>query len=384
MTNTALSMELPSYLPYSASTYAIAATLATGSYYASHWYTNPYPLDITLDSINALTCIPIKNTNKDNNAIPWYTLVEMMQQNKMAQKSIMQVQSHHNTVIEVEKGISAQPEHETLFLFSRGYAARGSLMPGTPLANKYRDVVNIGGGLMSAHIAIKDHLVTNAPCYSFDYPDTVRYLNLAQTKDLECLKTVWGEIARKNPHAKIVGIGDCRGSKALLEFATEKPKNLKALVLLAPFVSVEELAHHIAHNYLPFPYSDKILHLLMKYGLPSVDSAQDDLAERLPLINKKLPIFIAHRTGDAVISYKDIQLLTNVLQKSGNQDVYLLEIKDDSASHSNLSHIPELQQALNAFYAQYSLPHNKTLAQEGKELLKEAKTAAQSIVTGNQ
>ena len=382
MTNTALPMELPSYALHAPSTYIIAATLAAGIYGASRLYTNysnPPPLTITLESIHALTCTPIQN-NTPHKAIPWYTLVEHLQQHTLPQKTIMQVESNDAIAIDLQKGIVAKPAYDTVFLFSRGFATRGGLIRGTPLADRYEDIVNKGGGLMAGHMAIKDNLVTNAPCYSFDYPDTPRYLNLGQTTDLQCLKTTWDEIVRKNPQADIVGIGDCRGSKTLLEFAATQPEHLKALVLMAPFISLQELTRHIASNYLPFPYSDKILHSFMRYTLPNVNTEEDTLAYRLRFINPKMPIFIAHRVNDSVISYKDIKLLVTALQNSGNHDVYLLEIKDESASHSRLSHIPELQRALNAFYARYNLPHNAMLAQEGEMLLQKTKDAAEKML----
>lgn len=374
-------MELPTYIPQSASTYALSIAFITSAYYAAHWYANPPPFDITLNSINVLTSTPVL-TNQKIKGDHWHTLVARMQQDTLPQRTIMQVESNPNLSIDVQKGIIAHPEHKTVFLFSRGFATRGSLISGTPLINEYEDIVNNGGGLMAGHLAIKDNLVINAPCYSFDYPDTPRYLNLGQTKDVTCLRTTYDEIIRKNPHAQIVGIGDCRGSKALLEFATEQPDKLKALVLMAPFVSLQELARHIADNYLKFPYSDKILHNFMRYTLPSVNLDQDDLAERLPLINDKTPIFIAHRIGDSVISHRDIKLLVKRLQR--NKDVYLLEVTDNSVPHSRLSHIPELQQALNAFYARYDLPHDPKLAQEGKELLKKAHDAVRSMVSTDQ
>lgn len=380
MANNALSMELPTYIPQSASTYALTAAFITSTYYTAYWYAHPSPFTSTPDSINLFTCTPIQN-NKDQGH-PWHTLVERIQQGNMPHKTIMQVESNPAIAIDVQKGVTTNPKHNTLFLFSRGFATRGSLISGTPLIDEYEDIVNIGGGLMAGHLAIKDNLVINAPCYSFDYPDTPRYLNLGQDKDVACLRTAYDEITRKNPDAGIVGIGDCRGSKALLEFATEQPDKLKALVLMAPFVSLQELARHIADNYLKFPYSDKILHNFMRYTLPSVNLDQDNLAERLHLINH-MPIFIAHRIGDSVISHRDIQLLVNRLQNSGNADVYLLEVTDTDSPHSRLSHIPEVQQALNAFYASYDLPHDPQLAQEGKELLKKAHNAAQSMISKN-
>lgn len=389
MTNTALPMELPpTYVPHSASTYVIATALVASMYGASQLYatySHPLPLTITLESIDALTCTPApNNADRTNKAIPWHTLVEQMQQHTLPQETIMQVESDDAKTIDLQKGIEPKPEHDTVFVFSRGFATRGGLISGTPLADRYQDIVNKGGGLMAGHMAIKDNLVTDAPCYSFDYPDTPRYLNLGQASDSQRLNTVWEEILRKNPQVGIVGMGDCRGSKALLEFATTQPEQLKALVLMAPFVSLQELTRHIARNYLPFPYSDKLLLALMHYALPSVKIEEDTLSHRLNLINSKMPIFIAHRVNDSVISYNDIQLLVNTLQKGGNQDVYLLEVKDESASHSRLSHIPELQQALNAFYARYNLPHNAMLAQEGEMLLKKAKKAAQSMVSKGQ
>jgi dienelactone hydrolase len=380
--NSTLSIGLPSYVPQTVSSYAAAATLATGMYCLSSLYakySNPPALTINLDTINAFTCTPIKHTH---NTIPWHTVVEQVQEGTIANNTAMQIESNNSVSIAIEKGITAKPEHDTVFLFSRGYAARGSLIGGKPLPDEYQDIVNNGGGLMVGHMCFKDNLITQTPCYVFDYSDTLRYLNIGQSHDVHYLKTAWEEVLRTNPDAKIVAIGDCRGSKTLLEFATQKPNNLKAMVLMAPFISLHELACHIAQNYVPLPYSDKILHALMRYGLPNVNLEHDNLAERLPLIDPKLPIFIAHRLGDTLISYNDIQLLVKALHKNGNA-VYLLEITDTSAAHSRLSHLPELQQALNAFYAKYQLPHNSTLAKEGKELLEKAQHTAQAMASEN-
>jgi hypothetical protein len=382
MANSALSMETTAYLPQLPSTYALA-TLITGMYCASYLYTqyaNPTRSHAISDTFGLLTCVPMhKDAQQDKESVPWHALVERMQQDTMEQESIVSLDSHDiYQGIQVQKGIVSCPDHSTLCVFSRGYASRGTFLGGKPRIDLYQDVVTQGGGLMGAHMVIKDNLITDVPCYSFDYSDTRSSLNLGQSHDVARLKTVWEEVIDKNPQAKIIGIGDCRGSKTLLEFATEQPAALKALVLMAPFVSLKELAYHIARNYLKFPFADKLLYAVMRLGLPNVDLNADNLADRLPLIDPSVPVFIAHRKNDAIISYNDIKLLVNSLLTNGNP-VYLLELADDAASHSRLSHIPEFQQALNAFYARYNAPHNESLAGQGKQALDKAQDAAKAL-----
>ena len=141
------------------------------------------------------------------------------------------------------------------------------LISGTPLPDHYQDIVNNGGGPMAGHMAFKDNLVTQYTllCHLITQIHHAIFKHWTSLKT-DTPKTVWEEILRKNPQVGIVGMGDCRGSKALLEFATTQPEQLKALVLMAPFDFITRTHTPHSTQLFAFPYSDKLLLALMRYG----------------------------------------------------------------------------------------------------------------------
>ncbi len=90
-----------------------------------------------------------------------------------------------------------------------------------------------------------------------------------------------------------------------------------------------------------------------------------------------MPIFIGHRKHDKLVSEQSMHHLLNTLINNGNKDVYFFVVKDSIATHSRISHMPEIQQAINAFLARYNLPHNKEFAEKGDWWLRQAHSAAQ-------
>ena len=155
----------------------------------------------------------------------------------------------------VRKGIAIKPhEHDTVFICSRGYAKRDAV-----LANDDLELVKKGGGAIAAHMLFKNNIIDDAPCITFDYPDDRAHFNFGQEIDVACLQAVWDATIAAHPNVRIVGIGDCRGAKALLSFATRHPKNLVALVLISPFVTTRDMIEQLAKNYLtPLPKSDTL------------------------------------------------------------------------------------------------------------------------------
>lgn len=276
--------------------------------------------------------------------------------------------------VAIQRDLDTLAHHNTFFIASRGYAKSN-----VPALGDYLELTRDAGAVIEGHMLIKDNLVHNAPCVTFDYPDDPLYFNFGQHLDLSCLKAVWKHVTKKKNNPSIVAIGDCRGGKALLSFATTRPPELKAMILMSPFVSDIDLINQIAKNHIKWlPWSQHILFNFFKFYFPSFNPKQDNLIKKIHKIDPSLPIFIGHRKNDFLVSDASLKKLLALLRKTGNKDLYLLIVSDNNATHSRISPIPELQYAANAFLAAYGLPHDPQLAEKGQLLLEKAKIAAQN------
>jgi pimeloyl-ACP methyl ester carboxylesterase len=314
-------------------------------------------------ALNILTFIPASASTTPTytiKSIRLHKLVSMIQSNTMPSTCKLRINNTDKQVF-VHKGIALNPQqHDTVFISSRGYAKRDTM-----LAHDELELVKKGGGAIAAHVLFKNNLVDNAPCITFDYPDDRAYFNFGQEIDVACLQKVWDSTIAAHPQVRIVGVGDCRGAKALLALATRHPKNLVALVLISPFVTTKDMIQQLAKNYLTWlPKSDKLLHTFFKCYFPSYDALQDTLLHQVHLIDPTIPIFIGQRKNDYLASDKSIHMLINRLRTAGNNNVHLCMVSDNKATHSRIAPIAKLQQEVNQFLADYQLPHNELLAQK--------------------
>jgi dienelactone hydrolase len=247
------------------------------------------------------------------------------------------------------RGIHINSRDNIVFIFSRGYAKTN--IPGTN-----DNFIQRGACATAAYTQFKDGIVVNAPIISFDYDDGRDGFSFGQTNAINALQTVYDAVLEKNPSANIVLIGDCHGAKVALEIAVRHPKNLKALILMAPFISAHDLTNMIADNYLSYlPFSRTLLHQFFKFYFSQYNEKKDLLEKRLRHISSDLPIFIAHRASDTLISMETIQKLEAILKKTGNTKLHLLVVKDSTYPHSKLTGNKEVQAGIHAFLRQYGL-----------------------------
>jgi len=353
-------------------TVACVGISSAGIYGFCKWLHSEEKVEPTLDNLNALT---FKHTKQFDPDIPLFDIDQLVLsinahktpecvqlETTPAQLSpvLLSVdgyprQEFSTKKLLVEKGITAS-NSPTIFIFSRGYARTN-----TPYTND--NALQVGGGAMAAYIPIQDNVINDAPCITFDYPDRRRCFNFGQKKDARCLEFVHEQTLQKNPNADIVLIGDCRGAKAILEFASSQPKNIKALVLLSPFFSARELTQKVSDSYLGWlPGAERILHGFFKNWFPSYDPNSDyGFVERVAQIPPHMPIFIAHRTHDTLVSNEHVSAFINHLRATQHDNIHFIAVDDTSALHSRLTPVPEIQQAVNQFLCQYGLPHNKVL-----------------------
>ena len=337
---------------------ATAASLY-GLYRRSH---KPEHFKPTVHNLNTITFIPNKNNCVSNTkrTIEIEQLVKQMYEDTMPEQTQLTINKKQ---LMVHKGIPVDQQEQTVFIFSRGYAR--TTQPGTN-----DNVIQKGGCARELYLKMKDNIINHNPCITFDYPDQRRCFSFAQDLDLQCLTTVYNATLTAYPDTDIVLVGDCRGAKAALSFATTQPENLKALVLISPFTSARELTEQIARNHLSWlPYSSEILHKFFKMYFPNYDETKDNLTSIIGNIKTDLPIFIAHRKGDALVADATIQHLEHLLKETGHKHVHVLMINDKSAAHSRLAPVLQCQQGVNAFLKKYGLPHDAVLAEQGKKLL---------------
>ena len=306
----------------------------------------------TLNSLRVFTVIPefiLQSHMRPINELSLQQLISKIQTNTTPISCSLTV-SDTNYKAGVYKGVVLEhAQSDTVFLVARGYAKRNTFV-----AQDYLELVNQGGGIIAAHMMLKDNIITHAPLITFDFPDERQHFNCGQDLDLQCLQTVWDAILTARPTAQIVGVGDCRGAKVLLALAAKRPKNLRGLVLLAPLVSTLDMSKQIAKNYLYFiPRADQILHQGMQSYFPSYDARKETLLSQIHTIDPQLPIFIAQRKNDYLISHTSVDNLITQLKNTGNLNIHTITVSDDTATHSRITPISELRNAVSDFLKQY-------------------------------
>ncbi len=330
----------------------------------------------SIDSLHIHTLSASSDGDSPKNSVSIRTFIaEAADPEKRPRRGYIQIKSKgtkevSEKVITANRGIILDENTPLVYIASRGYAFNITL--GEALPRK-------GGGLLDAYQRFRDNVFHDAPVVTFDYPDDRDLFNFGQKLDQKCLDYVYKSVLKKCPNAKIVLFGSCRGAKCVLEYATRKPKNLSAIILESPFISAKEMTMQIGMKYAPIlPGAAKMTYGIFKWYFPNFNQKRETLRRRLHKI-PHVPIFIAHRTNDALVSNRQIHGLVKALTESDHKHVYLFLTHDESDSHARLMHLEAAQQAVNAFLHHHGLPHDGMLALEGKELLTKARNKARSL-----
>jgi hypothetical protein len=327
----------------------IGVAAGAGLLWGYQTFKTPGTFTPTIKKINTLTFRP-GHQQEPLEITEISSLVKAIYEKKTPSKVHMIINEQPHTI---HHGVHIDKNDPIVFIFVRGYAK--TVLPGTN-----DDFIKQGACAKAGWIQLKDNIVPpQVPLITFDIPDDQKNFSFGGPKEVQCLKLVYKKVLQKNPHAKIVLIGDCRGGKVVLEWATTNPKNLEALVLMAPFVSAQDLTHQMADNHVSFlPYHRQILNTFFRAYFPSYDTSKDNLFDRINDINPTIPVFIGHRTQDTLIPNENIARLNRILTQNGNP-VHLTTTTDTSKPHSLMTHVPEIQIGVQDFLQQYGLPHKK-------------------------
>lgn len=234
-----------------------------------------------------------------------------------------------------------------------------------------------GHGVRCTHPWVKNSII-NGPLVAFDYFYERDGFDFGQGVNIDCLDLIYNQIKTKNPAAPVVIAATCIGAKITLEFAASRNTDaIKALILESPFIDTKILLRNLEKNYGVSWLPLEVQSVLRWYFADSKKSLHKPHAD-LSKIRSDMPIFSAHLDNDSYINNKEMKELIDQLRKNGNQNIYLLVIKDGTHHHGHLNYHKTFAQASSAFLARYGLPHNAQLAQEGKELLELARANAQA------
>lgn len=275
-------------------------------------------------------------------------------------------------ILRIDQGLHIENPQDAVFVYSRGYA--GADHPEKPKKKgekrKPRGMCAIpkrGGSVVVGAQWLKNHVI-NGTCIMFDYPDTRSFFDFGLNNDRNCLDTIYGALSQKTQN--IVLFGNCRGSKALLNFLSHScPQHIRAVVLDAPFLDLVQFTQEIGKSYgKRIPFSKDIAYKVITYWHPSYRLEDDLTIDDLKNIPQHIPIFIGHLYHDALVSDQLIKDAVKTLRDSGHT-VYLLVIDDKDRSHSRLYQTEPFAKAVNAFLKEYNLPHDTKLAHDGRFLL---------------
>lgn len=336
--------------------FKMAGCISLGSvclYALYSWFRKPGGFKPTIENLNTVTIRSSKSSQKDA-LMNVDQLIRTIYENGTSFHEA--TVHHHNKIFDIKAGIELAPTDNTVCVFSRGYAK----VPGPDdLVNPdFYDLTQHGGGAKGALIQSIDHISPDIPIIGFDYADDRRNFSMGAHQELACLELVMKTIGEKKNGTNIILIADCRGAGVALRYAAlQKNPNLKALVLMSPFVSGRELSDQIAQNYLPYlPYAKQLLHNFFRLYYPCYNPADHDkIHDQLKNISPELPIFIAHRKKDTLISPEALERLRKSLEH--NTKITILELDDQSAPHSKMTHLQELQEGVHQFYQQHDLPY---------------------------
>lgn len=329
----------------------------------------------TITNLNTITLVQENEIPQEAHLFSVSELAYAIDQNLIPEQTYLNLPYSNKDELShwhVRTGLETIQENEPVFVYSRGYA--GAKRPAEPAKKeKQRGLCSIpkrGGGIVVGSQWLKGGII-NGTCVMFDYPDTRDYFDFGLTNDQQCLDCIYDAINAKTD--TIVFFGNCRGSKALLTYLSRsRPEHVKAVILDAPFLDLDQFVKEIGKNYgAHLPFSKKIAKKIITDWHPTYLKRKDLAMDELANIPVHIPIFIGHLLGDSLVSDQMIDGMVKTLQDSGHT-VYLLVIDDKTKSHSRLYQTKPFQQAVNAFLKQYDLPHDEQLAQEGAAMLSHA------------
>ena len=192
--------------------------------------------------------------------------------------------------------------------------------------------------------------------------------SLAQGIEIETLKN-----HIKNIDGNVVLFGHSMGASTIINYMAQyNPKNVKAVVLEAPFDTIE----HVIRNKIGWLRKLGLGSLYLSLAHPEYDKygiRPGNVAHR---IHPTVPVIFIHSKKDSLIPVTSSRRMYNAMKKNGHAKVHIFELEE--ATHTNASNCTDsanYQRVVHAFYKNYGLPCDETLAAEGQALFETTQPA---------
>jgi hypothetical protein len=224
--------------------------------------------------------------------------------------------------------------------------------------------------------------IMGEPCSSFNFPEVLgpgkvdnRKVNLAQKGDIAALRKAHEALCAHPTHPveSAVVVAVSRGASTAITYAATKPKKLKALVLEAPFDTVENVIYYLLRRNLIgyIPGFSSLAYTIICSVFPNHKERGPHPLRAITDIDKDLPILFIHSRQDGFIAFENCQALYKKLKRRGYKHVHFLELTTGRhARYQWESEGLKYQATVHAFYQKYDIPHDKELAEKGKQFLK--------------
>lgn len=288
-------------------------------------------------------------------------------------KSTIRIVPTFQTIILALSSLNLQAEPiSPVYLFSHGLAGSRNQ------AYLYTKVSQKDGELIE-----NERYILDEPLVTFDYPDsTTRFwkvrrsmTTLGQENEIAELEhhyeSILEQSTQKEPHIVLFGIS--RGASAAINFlGTDERAAIAAAVVESPFDCFETVQRFLAKRIFLhwIPGIQTICRGITKVVFPKYTPAGLHPIDAVINIRKDLPILFICSKQDELVPYQCTLNLYHALRQSGHEHAYILIL--NHGAHGQLLHKSigsSYQSVVHAFYKKYNIPHDETLARQGKSRL---------------
>lgn len=202
----------------------------------------------------------------------------------------------------------------------------------------------------------KSFNIVGSQCISFDFPDVIdaTKINLAQEVDIEALHQICQNYIATH---EIVLVGLSRGASTIINYASKYPESLKALVVEAPFASIQSVINNrlrqLHINWIPGMQS--FAHTFVsRYMFPGYKKDGIHPIDSIKKIAAYIPILFIHSKKDQLINCDDSSHLYRLRRECGCTNAYYVELKHckHAMYQADKRDITRYYEAVDCFYQQ--------------------------------
>jgi len=187
------------------------------------------------------------------------------------------------------------------------------------------------------------------------------FADFGQTRCMNDVKKTTSLLPKED---KIIIHASSQGTATALNYATQNPNHVSALVLEAVMLSGNSAIYHYTKNALLLRYLTYLpgSYYWLPYcawQFPFYSPAGEQPINNIHRLPKNLPIIIYHCKQDPCLSFEDAQALYAFIKRSGRENVYFLPINTPGwGNHVELLQTGNVNiNVINAIFAKYNLPH---------------------------